>query len=102
MCLAKKTKGQTSLLTMLSIKSSSTKMSRKISVKVVTGAKNTKFVEEGDGSYKVWIPLKPVYMMANEAIVKLFVDHFGVDKSSVIIVSGHKSKNKVVEISQGI
>lgn len=35
---------------------------------------------------------------ANRAVMKLLAEHFGVPQSQVRILSGFKSKNKVVEI----
>lgn len=40
----------------------------------------------------------PIQGRANEAIIRVLAEHFGVAKSQVRIVSGHTSRQKVVEI----
>jgi len=35
---------------------------------------------------------------ANQALIKLLAEHFGVPKSQVRILSGFRNRNKVVEI----
>jgi uncharacterized protein (TIGR00251 family) len=35
---------------------------------------------------------------ANEAVIRLLAEHFGVPRSQVRILSGFRSRNKVIEI----
>ncbi|MDR3547688.1 MAG: DUF167 domain-containing protein [Candidatus Pacebacteria bacterium] len=48
--------------------------------------------------YKVSIKESPVDGKANEAIIRLLAEHFHTKAYNVRIVSGHTSKQKVVEI----
>jgi len=41
---------------------------------------------------------KPIGGAANKEIIKKMAKHFGVSSANVVIKSGHKSKEKVVEI----
>jgi uncharacterized protein (TIGR00251 family) len=47
---------------------------------------------------KVKLTAPPVGGAANEQLIRLLADHFGVRKSDIRIVRGHTRKNKVVEI----
>lgn len=69
----------------------------KFSVKVKTGARDDEVVKNGNG---LLIKTKelPVEGRANKAIIKLISVHFGVPQSSVRIVSGLNSKNKIIEV----
>jgi uncharacterized protein (TIGR00251 family) len=69
------------------------------SVKVVPRAKTNKVVEE-NGRLKVHLTAPPVEGRANEAMIETLADHFHVKKRQVRIVSGQKSRNKVVEVGQ--
>lgn len=48
--------------------------------------------------YKVWVTESPVDGNANDAIIRLIASHFSTRPYNVRIVSGHTSKQKVVEI----
>jgi uncharacterized protein (TIGR00251 family) len=50
------------------------------------------------GRLVVRVTAPPVDDAANEAVVELLADTYGVPKRSVRIVSGHASRNKTVEI----
>ncbi|MDH4030166.1 MAG: DUF167 family protein [Chromatiales bacterium] len=47
---------------------------------------------------KVRVRSSPVDGAANEALIKFLASRFRVTRSSVRLVSGHRSRNKVVEI----
>ena len=51
---------------------------------------------------EIGIMSKPVKGEANSEIIKKIAKHFDIPKSSVKIVSGQKSRNKIVEITSGI
>ncbi len=71
---------------------------KKISIKVVPGAKVEQIQEAIDGSLKVWIRGKPVEGRANKALIELLSKYFDLPKSSIKIVSGLMSRSKIVEI----
>lgn len=51
------------------------------------------------GRLRVWVRESPVDGQANRALVVLLADLLGIPKSAVRIVSGLRSRNKVVELS---
>lgn len=51
-----------------------------------------------DGTIKVKLTAPPVDNAANEALVKLLSKEYQTPKSRIKIISGGKSKNKIVEI----
>lgn len=70
----------------------------KISVKARPGAKRA-YVEEMDGGvFTVAVTEPPVDGRANDAVMKALAAHFGVAQARVRMISGHTSKNKIVEI----
>lgn len=69
----------------------------KIQVKVKTNSKTEEISQEGD---KLIVKVKelPKEGRANQAIIKLLAEHFEVSQSQVRILTGFKSKNKIVEV----
>jgi len=55
-------------------------------------------VDEDERAILVGVRTKPIKGRANSELIKKISDHFGVSTSNVRIVSGVKSKNKLVEI----
>jgi len=49
-------------------------------------------------NYKVWVKAPAKENKANEAVVKVLAKYFGTAKSNVNILSGLKSKKKIVEV----
>ncbi|MBL7665174.1 MAG: DUF167 domain-containing protein [Bacteriovoracaceae bacterium] len=70
----------------------------KISVSVKTRSKKESVEKQDDTAYVVRVNTPPVDGKANERVVELLADHFQISKSSVQLLSGHKSKKKVFEI----
>jgi len=62
------------------------------------GASCDKVLALSDTSYKVYLRAKALEGKANEALVKLLGNHFGIAKSRIKIVRGEHSRNKLVEI----
>lgn len=70
----------------------------KIEVHVKTNSRK-EIVEKTDaGVYKVSVNAPPQEGRANEAVVELLAEHFGVSKSCVTLLHGQKSKKKLFEI----
>jgi len=69
----------------------------KIQVRVKPNSKTEEVSEEGD-SFIVKVKEPPKEGKANQAVIKLLAEHFGVPKSQVRILSGFRSRNKVIEI----
>jgi hypothetical protein len=71
----------------------------KIQVKVKPNSKTEEISREGD-SFIVKVKEPPREGKANQSVIKLLAGHFGVSRSQVRILSGFRSKNKVVEIAE--
>jgi uncharacterized protein (TIGR00251 family) len=72
----------------------------KIQVKVKPNSKSEELSQEGD-SFIIKVKEPPKEGKANQAVIKLLAEHFGVPQSQVRILSGFKSKNKVIEVAEG-
>lgn len=70
---------------------------KQIKIKVITNAKKNEVVE-AEGSFKVYVNAPPVDGKANKAVIELLAKYFKVRKSSVKIIRGEKSKDKVIQI----
>lgn len=70
----------------------------KITVKVFPKSK-TESVIEKDGIYILRVNAPATNNQANEAVIKLLVEHFKTAKSNVEIVKGFTSRYKILEIS---
>jgi uncharacterized protein (TIGR00251 family) len=64
---------------------------------VVPNAERNGVVEEGD-HLKVYVRAPPVKGKASEAVIEVLAEFFGVKKSDMRIMSGERSREKVVEI----
>jgi len=69
----------------------------RIQVRVKPNSRTEEVSQEGD-SFIVKVKEPPKEGKANQAVIKLLAEHFGVAMSRVRILSGLKSKNKVVEV----
>jgi uncharacterized protein (TIGR00251 family) len=71
----------------------------KIQVKVKPNAKTEELSQEGD-SFIIKVKEPPREGKANRAVIKLLAQYFGVPQSQVRIVSGSRSRNKVIEVAE--
>lgn len=71
-------------------------MSR-ILVKVKTNSSQEKIVKIGEDDYAVYLRAKPHDGEANKVLLACLADYFKVAKTSIKIVRGIKSHNKIVE-----
>jgi uncharacterized protein (TIGR00251 family) len=69
----------------------------KIQVKVKPNSKTEELSREGD-SFIVKVKEPPKEGKANQAVIKLLAEHFSVSQSQVRILSGFRSRNKVIEV----
>jgi uncharacterized protein (TIGR00251 family) len=67
-------------------------------VKVKPNSKQQKIVEQEDGSLTVYLKSPPIDGKANQELIKLLAERFGVPKFHIRIKSGLTSKLKIVEI----
>ena len=70
----------------------------KIFVKVKPNSKEESIKKFSDTNFEICVKEPPVKGRANAAIVKVLAKHFGVPPSSVNIIIGHTSRQKIVEI----
>ncbi|TBR10924.1 MAG: DUF167 domain-containing protein [Candidatus Nitrosotenuis sp.] len=59
---------------------------------------NKDSIEVSGNEITIGVKAKPVDGQANKEIVKKLAKHFGVSSANVAIRSGHKSRDKIVEI----
>jgi uncharacterized protein (TIGR00251 family) len=68
----------------------------KYTIKVKANAKENAVLEGPGGELRVLVKAPPQEGRANKAVIEILAAHFEVPKSSVAIVGGFKSKNKIV------
>ena len=59
---------------------------------------NRDFIAVQDDKISIGIKSKPVKGEANKEIIKKISKHFDISSASIVIKSGHKSREKIVEI----
>ncbi|MDP3052455.1 MAG: DUF167 domain-containing protein [bacterium] len=70
----------------------------KIFVKAKPKAKEEKIQKIDDTHYSVFVKEPPIQGKANRAIIKALAEYFKVSPFQVNIVSGHTSREKIIEI----
>jgi len=70
---------------------------KQIKIKVITNAKKNE-VMEGEGIFRVYVNAPPVDGKANKALIEILAEHFKIRKSSVKIIRGEKSREKIIQI----
>ena len=73
--------------------------SRTISIRVVPRSRREAVDPERDGRLVVRTRAAPVDGSANDRVVELLAEHFGVRRRQVEIVSGHRSRTKTVRVT---
>jgi uncharacterized protein (TIGR00251 family) len=73
-------------------------MKRRLEVRVKPNAKIAGLEELGDGTWVARVKAPPVEGRANEALIALMAEHFGIRKSQVTIRSGATGRFKQLEI----
>ena len=71
----------------------------KIQVKVKPNSKTDEVSQQGD-SFIIKVKVPPKEGKANQAVIKLLAEYFGVPQSQVRIISGFRSRNKVIEVTE--
>ena len=71
----------------------------KFNITVKTGAKRAESVQEtSNGGLMIITHAKPIDGEANTSVISLLSNYFKIPKSRIKIISGLKSKNKIVEV----
>jgi uncharacterized protein len=73
-------------------------MGRRLEVRVKPNAKVAGLEEQPDGTWIARVKAPPVEGKANEALIALVADHFGVRKAQVMIRIGASGRLKQLEI----
>jgi len=71
----------------------------KIQVKVKPNSKTEELSQEGN-IFIAKVKEPPKQGKANQAVIRLLAEHFGVSQSQVRILSGFRSRNKVIEVAE--
>jgi uncharacterized protein (TIGR00251 family) len=74
-------------------------MKRRLEVRVKPNAKAAGLEEQADGTWVARVKAPPVDGRANEALIALVADHFGVRKAEVTIRTGASGRLKQLEIA---
>lgn len=67
-------------------------------VRIVPRASRSEIVGEHDGALRIRIAAPPVEGEANRELIRLLAKKFKVPQTSVEIISGSSSKNKIVRV----
>ncbi len=70
----------------------------KIFVKIKAGRKEEKVERLDDNYYAISVKAPPIEGRANVAVINLLAEYFKLPKSRIRISSGHKSRQKVIEV----
>ena len=71
----------------------------RISVRVKPGTKGaTRLEKQEDGSFIAFLHARAHDGEANKALLELISDEFNVSKTSITIVAGAKSRDKIIEL----
>lgn len=70
----------------------------KISVSVVPNSKTCEVLRIDENNYKIRVDAPAVEGKANKRLIEILSEYFNVSKSSIRILKGFKSKNKIVSI----
>ncbi|MEX1064151.1 MAG: DUF167 domain-containing protein [Candidatus Paceibacterota bacterium] len=71
----------------------------RISVKAKPGSDHEKVEKIDEANFIVSVKAPPVRGLANRAIIKVLAEYFNTSPLNVHIISGHTSRQKVVEIN---
>ncbi|MDP3921009.1 MAG: DUF167 domain-containing protein [Candidatus Omnitrophota bacterium] len=71
----------------------------KLFVQTKPNAKQVRVVEVDPTHFRVWVKASPNEGRANKAVLEALSGHLDLPKSCLTLVSGHRSKEKVVEVT---
>ena len=69
----------------------------RVDVRVIPRARQNRLEVTPDGSFRIHTTAVPADGAANDAVIKILAKHLGVPKTSIKIVRGATSRDKVVE-----
>ncbi len=68
-----------------------------VNIRVIPRARRNQITVDTDGTVRVHTTAAPADGAANEAVIKMLAEHFKVPKTSINIIRGSTSRNKVIE-----
>ena len=71
----------------------------RLRLRVSPGAARAVVVGRHGDAWKVRVPAPPERGRANDAVVALLADTLSVERGTVTLVSGHASRDKIIELS---
>ena len=71
----------------------------KIQVKVKPNSKIEEISQAGD-SFIIKVKEPPKEGKANQSVIRLLAEHFGIPYSQVRILSGFRNRNKIIEVAK--
>ena len=67
-------------------------------LRVIPRARRNQIIVADDGTLRVYTTAAPTDGAANDAVIKILARHFDVPKSSIKIIRGAQSRDKVVQL----
>jgi len=68
-----------------------------ITVRVTPRARRNAIETQPDGTFRIYTTAAPADGDANAAVIKMLARHLNVPKTSITIIRGHTSRDKVIE-----
>lgn len=68
-----------------------------VNVRVIPRASRNQITVDEDGTVRVHTSAAPADGAANDAVIKMLAEHFKVPKTSIRIIRGATTRNKVIE-----
>lgn len=70
-----------------------------IKVSVVSNSRTPEVIKVSENSYRIKVDAAPSENKANKRLIEILSEFFQINKSSISIIKGLKSKNKIIEIN---
>lgn len=74
------------------------KMANKIKIHVIANAKKVEVIRINENDFKIKIDAIAEKGKANKRLIEILSEYFNISKTKIIIVSGEKSHDKLIEI----
>ena len=69
----------------------------RLSIKVIPNSKQEKIIKENE-RLRVYVKAQAIEGKANKSLIELLSKYFNTKKNNITIISGLKSRNKIIEI----
>ncbi len=68
-----------------------------VNIRVIPRARQNKITVDSDGTVRVHTVATPSDGQANDAVIKMLAEYYKIPKTSIRILRGQTSRNKVIE-----